>query len=172
MRRSGLALESPSSIDLFHQTHFDWGEKAFDSGKSGTCGRFASHTPMAISKSIASPSQGANLRPRPLPIQGKLCPDLRLRRRPGRREGSWRSFPFGVGTSVFRIAHERFSSAVSLCFHCGSMNFGGLPFGDEKERRERQRACSKRRSIGQKETYSVWKLSGGNLKGEWFFGMH
>src|SRR5271165_6898393 len=75
-----------------------------------------------------------SLRPRPLPIQGGLCPHLRLRRRPGTREGSWRSFPFGVGTSVFRIAHERFSSAVSLCFHCGSTNFGGLPFGGGEER--------------------------------------
>src|ERR1022692_4416914 len=113
-----------------------------------------------------------SLRPRPLPIQGGLCPHLRLRRRPGTREGSWRSCPFGVGTSVFRIAHERFSSAVFLCFHCGSTNFGGLPFGDEKERRERQRACSKRRSLRQKKTSSVWKLSRGNLKEERLFGMH
>src|ERR1035438_2443370 len=106
-----------------------------------------------------------SLRPRLLPIQGGLCPHLRLRRRPGTREGSWRSFPFGVGTSVFRIAHERFSSAVSLCFHCRSTNFGGLPFGGGKERRERQRACSKRRSIGQKKTSSVWKLSGRKCQG-------
>src|ERR1039457_854800 len=104
-----------------------------------------------------------SLRPRRLPIQGGLCPHLRLRRRPGTREGSWRSFPFGVGTSVSRIAHERFSSAVSLRFHCGSTNFGGLPFGGEKERRERQRVCSKRRSIGQKKDRKSTRLNSSHL---------
>jgi len=70
--------------------------------------------------------------------------------------------------SLMSVFHQPYS----FCFHCGSTNFGGLPFGGGKERRERQRACSKRRSIGQKKTSSVWKLSGGSVRGERFFGMH